>query len=422
MSSYFRYLILFIFVSASFAKEIPSHTQYKNDLLTLMAIDSEINKDYLTSATFYEELSKTTNNFEDTKKTIRSYFLAQKYNKVRELTKENIHKFPLQEEYFLQEYILSTVILDNYEDALKHAKMLIQKYKTAKNYLIVGDIYLLMKSYRHAKQYYESSYHLKQDLKTLLALSDVLYSYLDQKETAISYLENYNEKYGCEKEVCYRLIQYMQSKNDVKKMIVLLEKMYEKFHNEFDKEKLLMVQKYMLQIYEQVDMDKAILFLEKTNIDSKKLLNFYSIKKEYKKALKLVKNEYNTTQDDSLLGQIAILEYEMAKDKSRVLQQVIDNFEKSLKVKENVNYENYYGYLLIEYDIDISKGLELAKRALEKQPNNYAYMDSVAWGYYKQKECKKAYKYMKKVVEQVGLSNEEIKLHFEKIKDCNDIR
>jgi hypothetical protein len=49
-------------------------------------------------------------------------------------------------------------------------------------------------------------------------------------------------------------------------------------------------------------------------------------------------------------------------------------------------------------------------------------MDSVAWGYFKLKECKKAISYIEKVIEQVGLSNDEIKLHFETIKECNDIR
>lgn len=422
MSSYLRYLIFFVFITHLLGNETPSHIQYKNDLLRLMAIDSEINKDYLSSATFYDELSKTTNQFEDIKKAIRTYFLAQKYDKVIELTKENFTKFPSQEEYLLQEYILSSIILDKYEDGLKHAKILIKKYKTAKNYLIVGDIYLLMKSYRHAKQYYESSYHLKQDLKTLLALSDVLYTYLDQKETAISYLENYKQKNGCEKEVCYRLIQYMQNKNDTNKMISLLEQMYDRYKDDFTQEKLLKVQKYMLQVYEQVDINKAIKLLETTKIDQQKLLSLYGLVKEYKKALQLVKDEYNITKDDSLLGQIAILEYEMAKDKKTILQSVIDNFEKSLALKQNANYENYYGYLLIEYNINIQKGLQLALKALKKQPNNYAYMDSVAWGYYKAKRCKEAYKYIKKVVEQVGLSNEEIKLHFEMIKDCNDIR
>ena len=74
--------------------------------------------------------------------------------------------------------------------------------------------------------------------------------------------------------------------------------------------------------------------------------------------------------------------------------------------------------MLIDYDLDIKKGLELVKRALKAYPSNLAYKDSVAWGYYKNNECKKAYKYIKDVVDSVGLDNEEIKLHWELIKEC----
>ncbi len=74
--------------------------------------------------------------------------------------------------------------------------------------------------------------------------------------------------------------------------------------------------------------------------------------------------------------------------------------------------------MLIDYDINVSKGLELAKQALDKHPNNAAYLDSVAWGYFKLGKCDLALKYMKKVIEQIGLDNKEIKLHWEKIQEC----
>jgi hypothetical protein len=49
-----------------------------------------------------------------------------------------------------------------------------------------------------------------------------------------------------------------------------------------------------------------------------------------------------------------------------------------------------------------------------------AFLDTLAWGEYKVKNCKEAYKYMKQVVDEVGLDDEEIKLHWEKIKECKE--
>ena len=57
-------------------------------------------------------------------------------------------------------------------------------------------------------------------------------------------------------------------------------------------------------------------------------------------------------------------------------------------------------------------------KALEKDSSNIAYIDTLAWGEYKLKNCKEAFINMKKVVDEVGLDDAEIKLHWENIKEC----
>ena len=61
---------------------------------------------------------------------------------------------------------------------------------------------------------------------------------------------------------------------------------------------------------------------------------------------------------------------------------------------------------------------KLIKSALKTTPNNIAYLDSLAWGYYKLGECKKALGIMEKIVKVTGLNDSEIKFHWEKIKNC----
>ncbi len=107
------------------------------------------------------------------------------------------------------------------------------------------------------------------------------------------------------------------------------------------------------------------------------------------------------------------------KIKKTVIKSVIKKFEDVLTVLDNHVYQNYLGYILIDFDVDINKGLDFVNKALEKAPNNLAYIDSLAWGQYKLKQCKKAYENMKKVVDSAGLNDVEIKTHWEKIKECN---
>ncbi len=58
----------------------------------------------------------------------------------------------------------------------------------------------------------------------------------------------------------------------------------------------------------------------------------------------------------------------------------------------------------------------MSKQALKSKPKSPFYLDSLAWGYYKLKQYKKAYKTMEQVVLTTGLDNIEIKRHWDIIK------
>lgn len=102
-----------------------------------------------------------------------------------------------------------------------------------------------------------------------------------------------------------------------------------------------------------------------------------------------------------------------------MLENVISHFEKaiSLGVDDSV-YLNYYGYTLIDKGFDVKKGMAIVEDALKQQPDNTFYLDSLAWGYYKQKQCKKAYELMKQVVDTEGLEEKEIIDHWDAIQKC----
>ena len=162
----------------------------------------------------------------------------------------------------------------------------------------------------------------------------------------------------------------------------------------------------------------AIDFLEQNNEEDEILLNLYKITNQPLKAYDLLDRLYKKSNNLDFLAQQAIIQFEMAEDKSKVLNDVIFKFDKVLLVTNNHIYENYLAYILIDFNINVKRGVSLVKKALKEEPNNLAYIDTLAWGEYKIKNCQEANKQMKRVVDEIGLNDEEIKLHWEKIKEC----
>ena len=94
---------------------------------------------------------------------------------------------------------------------------------------------------------------------------------------------------------------------------------------------------------------------------------------------------------------------------------MIAKFEKSVYQLDDALYYNYYAYLLIDHNIDIPKGIELVKKALALEPDSLFYIDTLAWGYYKEGKCDEAYRLMKPYENE---KEPEIVEHIEKIKQC----
>lgn len=57
---------------------------------------------------------------------------------------------------------------------------------------------------------------------------------------------------------------------------------------------------------------------------------------------------------------------------------------------DNATALNYLGYMLIDNDLDVKAGIGHVQQALKREPKNPAYLDSLGWGHYKQKEYRKA--------------------------------
>jgi hypothetical protein len=89
-----------------------------------------------------------------------------------------------------------------------------------------------------------------------------------------------------------------------------------------------------------------------------------------------------------------------------------------VEVTHDSLYENYLGYILIDHEVDVHKGMDYIKDVLKSKPESAFYLDSLGWGYYKLGECKKAKKIFNKVVTLEGGDDPEVIKHVNAVNAC----
>jgi tetratricopeptide (TPR) repeat protein len=273
--------------------------------------------------------------------------------------------------------------------------------------------------YREAVKLLQKAYEKSGDEKLLLDEVTLLEKRLGERKEAIRLLEtrlrmNPESSLG----TYFKLIELYAKENDLKKVRELYEKLYEKTPENYILQKIV-----KLGLYTK-DYDGLIRFLRKHAKGNEELL--YMLYKEqgrYDKAIALAHQRYKETGKPRWLAEEAILLYEKARAERRVTPALLKTFrslfDRALKEgAEDGLYLNYYGYTLIDHDLDVARGLELVRRALKLQPDNPYYLDSLAWGLYKEGRCAEAAKVMEKVVAGDGLREPEIRMHLESIRQC----
>lgn len=80
---------------------------------------------------------------------------------------------------------------------------------------------------------------------------------------------------------------------------------------------------------------------------------------------------------------------------------------------ENADVLNFYGYYLVDKTRRVEEGGEYIKKALAANPEDAAFIDSMAWYYYKKKEYEKAYELLGSIPleDMAALNDAEIYLH-----------
>ena len=78
----------------------------------------------------------------------------------------------------------------------------------------------------------------------------------------------------------------------------------------------------------------------------------------------------------------------------------IETFEILLeKYPNNSEISNFVGYVLVDRNVRLDEGIDLIKFAVNQEPNNGFFIDSLGWAYYKLGEISKAIVYLERAIE-----------------------
>lgn len=389
--------------------ELNSTADEATDLLILKALFAVQEHDFENAAILYKELYE---NYGDKAYLINAIKLSLAQNNTTissNLTREGYEKYP--DDNNMKRFYVAQLIKENdLSGAQKIIEDLLIIEKSEQNYKLLGAIFTFQNNFENALKLYEEAYKIDKSEQTLMQIAD-LNIRLGKLNVAISLLETYTRINGCTPNICSRLISIYAANQNIDGLLWVYLQAYEAFKDEESAQKI--VELYMYKN----DTKNAILFLEKTKQNPVLLIDLYAYQKEFKKAKELSYKMYQETEDINYLAKTAIYTYEGSKDKKSVVDEVAKNFEIVVANSDDPLYLNYYGYLLIDHDVDISKGIELVKKALLKEPDSYYYLDSLAWGYYKLNQCKEALEVMDKFIEQ-NKDEDEIKKHYDLIKKC----
>lgn len=383
------------------------------DALIMYALRAEQLRDYSSSSkifnTLYEKSNKKEYLYNSLQSKLKMFDSQAVIDKVDEITKGSLDDY-----YLVRIKIVALLQQEKLEEAKNLALKLVDKSNAVDDYLLVSEIYVKQKKYNTAVKYLESAYTQDYNEKILDKMSIVLYVNLQRRKDAIAQLETHSRVYGCSELICNRLLGFYSNDNNIDGLLSTYLRLY-KIKSSKD------IARKIVQLYAyKKEYIKLMSFLENSKSDDDTLLQLYVTTQNYVKAYPLADKLYAKTGEVEYLGKSAIYEYESSSNRNdkELLDRVVNKLGRVVRQYDSPLYLNYYGYILIDHDIDVKKGMKYVNKALESEPNSPYYLDSLAWGYYKLGECEKASEIIDKVSKMEGGDVAEVIEHVKIINQC----
>lgn len=409
-------LLLFTACSTKFGQNVPlanSKVVPQEDHLIINALLYADQKDLNKTISTYQNLYNLTHKPEYILERFRFLYQAKAYQKLLKELNHYLEDAPNAKA--LLRYKVATLNALNKIDAAKIVAFhLLDITKAPQDYQRVASLYLAQNHFKSALKYLESAYELSHNERVLNNLTTIMYLKLGLKQQAVAFLEGHSRKYGCSKLVCEKLAAFYSDMDDTKGQISVYKRLYHFTHKPKYAQAIIKAYAYNRDNYQLVR------FLEQSHFDDTLLLSIYMAQKKYEKSIGLSNKLFLQTNNPRFQAQYAIALYEGSKKPDKkLLRTVVDNLKDAVEhSKPNASYLNYLGYLMIDHDIDVKEGLRYISQALDIDSNSGFYLDSLAWGYYKLHNCKKALHAIKKARSILGTAVPEIESHYKMIKRC----
>ncbi|MCI6988762.1 MAG: hypothetical protein MR902_04215 [Campylobacter sp.] len=408
------YLILFLCLFCASLKADMNVTNFsnENDFLIMQALDTQESNTSKSISIYYNIYKKTLNPTYLRQACILGYL--QKDENLPKLMSEGI-KVLMDDEDFLLAYTAYSAENNELENALTGASFLLYKNPSDTNYFVFANVLTNLGFYDEAYKNYEKAYQNSPKEAYAVMMAKIAVNELDDIQKAKLVLENHQKNSKENSPLVLSMLAdiyaYVNDTQNLSKTYTLL------YESTKDIEYMAKLAQLMINIGEY---KKAASIMERYNINDYITLEILISINEPERALNVAKKGYKNTKDEFFLANVALLEYEIyGKNATKYqLDEIIQNFEKSV-YKVNVDlYYNYYGYLLIEHEIDIKKGIELVEKALSFDEFNPYYIDSLAWGYFKLNDCKMASEIIGTIDSEFVKNSSEIKEHIKIINEC----
>ncbi len=409
-------LVSALLFSACSQKEVkPNEKAFAaEDTYIVFALRAEQVGDYRSAAKLFHDLYEKSSKKEYLYKYLQDKIILREYSDVI-TTVDDISEGSLKDAELVRLKVVALIESNRLKEAKKVSTDLARYTHKPKDYLLVSDVYTKSKDYDFALKYLEGAYMKEYNEKILDKIAIILYVNLHRKKEAIAELESHARIHGCSDLICTRLVSFYSHDNNIDGLLSVYKRLYAKNKSEDVAQKIIQIYSYKREYVKLID------FLEANHIDDELLLQLYVSGKNYAHASKLAFKLYKESSDVAYLGQSAIYKYESYHGKvpKKALYNVIANLENVVKKNKDTLYMNYLGYILIDHDVNVRKGMKYIREVLKKQPNSAYYLDSLAWGYYKLGYCKKAKKIITKVMKLEGGDAPEVQAHFKKIERCS---
>jgi len=408
-----NFFIAFSFMTVnSYAKELMTISE---DELIIRGLLADEYRAYESSYQIYKKL------FDDTGAEIYLYKEATAALLSRSHIVESIGRLKLWEKQHPNTLEVRRLLIPLYLTArqVKNAKIeagyLLEQSTAPVDLDLASNSFLYSGDFQRALELLSKIYETLPKEEILLRMTAIMDEFTDERKKAIQLLETHRRMNIASNDVYARLLLLYQKEQDIDGILETYKALYSQDDDEQYLEKI--IDAYM---YKR-DIDGAITFLETDKSRNNILYELYKIKKYFDKALALVDTLYNEDKNSKWIAEKGVLIFENSEDKNdkQMIKNVISYFEKAFKLgNDDSIYLNYYGYTLIDKEVDVKKGMKIIQDALVQQPDNTYYLDSLAWGYYKERDCTKAYQLMKRVVDEEGLEEPEISEHWDAIQQC----